>query len=43
MPIAGSRMGTSGYGGGTKDKYKKPRKGTKTVRVGKGGKWKGKK
>lgn len=44
MPIAGSKMGTSGYGGGTKDNYKKPRKGH-TVKVGASSKWflKGKK
>lgn len=39
MPIGGSRMGTSGYGGGTKDNYKKPKKGTKTVKVGASSKW----
>lgn len=39
MPIAGSRMGTGGYGGGSKDRYKKPSKGTKTVKVGASSKW----
>lgn len=41
MPVSGSKMGTAGWGPGTKDNYKKPSKGTKTFKVGKGGKWPG--